>query len=136
MNLDSISLFRVVDKQLRFLGQRQETLAKNIANANTPGYQAMDLAAPDFQSAMNSVQPVEMAATAPAHFGVAKGAAATAAAKEKPIVPWEISPDGNSVVLEQQMMEASSTQANYQMATELYRKYIGMMKLALGSNRG
>jgi flagellar basal body rod protein FlgB len=39
-------------------------------------------------------------------------------------------------VLEQQMMEASSTQANYQMATELYRKYIGMMKLALGSNRG
>ncbi len=134
MNLDSISLFRVVDKQLRYLGQRQETLAKNIANANTPGYQAMDLAAPDFQSAMNSVQPVEMAATAPAHFGVVTGASAPA--KEKPIVPWEISPDGNSVVLEQQMMEASSTQANYQMATELYRKYIGMMKLALGSNRG
>jgi len=136
MNLDSISLFRVVDKQLRYLGQRQETLAKNIANANTPGYRAMDLAAPDFQSAMNSVQPVDMAATSPSHFGVAKGATAPTAAKEKPIVPWEISPDGNSVVLEQQMMEASSTQANYQMATELYRKYIGMMKLALGSNRG
>jgi flagellar basal-body rod protein FlgB len=77
-----------------------------------------------------------MAATSPSHFGVAKGATAPAAAKEKPIVPWEISPDGNSVVLEQQMMEASSTQANYQVATELYRKYIGMMKLALGSNRG
>ena len=136
MNLDSISLFRVVDKQLRYLGQRQETLAKNIANANTPGYQAMDLAAPDFQSAMNSAQSVEMAATAPSHFGVAKGAMSPVTAREKPIVPWEISPDGNSVVLEQQMMEASSTQANYQMATELYRKYIGMMKLALGSNRG
>lgn len=136
MNLDSISLFRVVDKQLRYLGQRQETLAKNIANANTPGYQAMDLAAPDFQSAMISAQSVEMAATSPSHFGVAKGSTSPAASKEKPIVPWEISPDGNSVVLEQQMMEASSTQANYQMATELYRKYIGMMKLALGSNRG
>lgn len=136
MNLDSISLFRVVDKQLRYLGQRQETLAKNIANANTPGYQAMDLAAPDFQSAMNSAQSVEMAATSPSHYGVAMGTAAPSVAKEKPIVPWEISPDGNSVVLEQQMMEASSTQANYQMATELYRKYIGMMKLALGSNRG
>ncbi|MFM9845349.1 MAG: flagellar basal body rod protein FlgB [Dongiaceae bacterium] len=134
MNLDSISLFRVVDKQLRYLGQRQETLAKNIANANTPGYQAMDLAAPEFQSVMNGVQPVEVAATSPSHFGVTKGAAAPA--KEKPIVPWEISPDGNSVVLEQQMMEASSTQAKYQMATELYRKYMGMMKLALGSNRG
>ena len=134
MNLDSISLFRVVDKQLRWLGRRQETLAKNIANANTPGYQAMDLAAPDFQSAMNAVQPVKLEATSPAHFGVSQAQAAPL--EEKPIVPWEISPDGNSVVLEQQMMEAASTQANYQMATELYRKYIGMVKLAIGSNRG
>jgi flagellar basal-body rod protein FlgB len=134
VNLDAMSLFRVVDTQLRWLGRRQETLAKNIANANTPGYQAMDLAPPDFQASMQAVQPVKLAATTAGHIGAPKGKSAPA--EEKPVVPWEIAPDGNTVVLEQQMMEAATTQADYQVATELYRKYIGMLKLAVGSNRG
>jgi flagellar basal-body rod protein FlgB len=53
----------------------------------------------------------------------------------KTITPWEVSPDGNGVVLEQQMTSLAQTQADYQMATELYRKQIGMLKTAIGSNR-
>jgi flagellar basal-body rod protein FlgB len=70
------------------------------------------------------------------HAGHLLGKSADPAGGEvKTITPWEVSPDGNGVVLEQQMTQLAETQADYQMATELYRKQIAMLKTAIGSNR-
>ena len=41
--LSSLGLFQAVKKRLNWLGQRQEVLAQNIANADTPNYRASDL---------------------------------------------------------------------------------------------
>ena len=49
MELDKIALFGLVKKRLAWLAQRQEVLAKNIANADTPGYKPRDLKAFDFR---------------------------------------------------------------------------------------
>ncbi len=49
MELDKIALFGLVKKRLAWLAQRQEVLAKNIANADTPGYKPRDLKAFDFK---------------------------------------------------------------------------------------
>jgi len=132
MNLPGIGLFRMISQQLHWLGQRQEVLSQNVANADTPGYQARDLQPLAFGDAL------QQAALRPAvtHAGHLLGKSADpAAAKVKTITPWEVSPDGNGVVLEQQMTQLAETQADYQMATELYRKQIGMLKTAIGSNR-
>jgi flagellar basal-body rod protein FlgB len=43
MDLPGIGLFRMISQQLHWLGQRQEVLSQNVANADTPGYQARDL---------------------------------------------------------------------------------------------
>ena len=132
MDLPGIGLFRMISQQLRWLGQRQEVLSQNVANADTPGYQARDLQPLAFGDAL------QQAALRPAvtHAGHLLGKSADpAAAKVKTITPWEVSPDGNGVVLEQQMTQLAETQADYQMATELYRKQIAMLKTAIGSNR-
>jgi flagellar basal-body rod protein FlgB len=122
----------MISQQLHWLGQRQEVLSQNVANADTPGYQARDLQPLAFGDAL------QQAALRPAvtHAGHLLGKSADpAAAKVKTITPWEVSPDGNGVVLEQQMTQLAETQADYQMATELYRKQIAMLKTAIGSNR-
>jgi flagellar basal-body rod protein FlgB len=132
MDLPGIGLFRMISQQLHWLGQRQEVLSQNVANADTPGYQARDLQPLAFGDAL------QQAALRPAvtHAGHLLGKTADpAAAKVKTITPWEVSPDGNGVVLEQQMTQLAETQADYQMATELYRKQIAMLKTAIGSNR-
>jgi flagellar basal-body rod protein FlgB len=131
MDLQGVGLFRMISQQLRWLGQRQEVLSRNVANADTPGYQARDLEKPTFGDALQQAA-LRPAATQAGHL-LGK-VVDPAAAKEKTITPWEVSPDGNGVVLEQQMTSLAETQADYQMATELYRKQIGMLKTAIGSN--
>ena len=37
------SLFDLADRRLAYLQHRQQVLAQNVANANTPGYRARDL---------------------------------------------------------------------------------------------
>jgi flagellar basal-body rod protein FlgB len=44
----------------------------------------------------------------------------------------ESSPSGNTVSLEQEMIRVSDTQAEYQAASNLYAKAMGMMKTAIG----
>ncbi|MFQ5626771.1 MAG: flagellar basal body rod protein FlgB, partial [Methyloligellaceae bacterium] len=45
---------------------------------------------------------------------------------------WETGPAGNAVVLEEQMMKVSSNQFNFQMATMLYSRSLGLLKTAIG----
>ena len=133
MDLQGIGLFRMISQQLRWLGQRQEVLSQNVANSDTPGFQARDVAPLAFGDALRQAAMVRPAVTQAGHL---QGKPADpAAAKVETIVPWEISPDGNGVVLEQQMTALAETQADYQMATELYRKQIAMLKTAIGVNR-
>jgi len=102
-----------------------------VANADTPGYQARDLKPLSFDDQLRQSTALRMAVTEPGHL--AGTGAGPEAAGTKPVTPWEVSPDGNGVILEQQMTALAETQANYQMATELYRKQIGMLKTAIGS---
>ena len=42
--LSGIDLFQVAGDRMRYLTERQTLIARNIANADTPGYKAQDLA--------------------------------------------------------------------------------------------
>ena len=69
------SHFRFNETALSLRAQRQELLASNIANADTPNYKARDI---DFASALHSAmaapapQPGMLATSAPAHFAGGK----------------------------------------------------------------
>ena len=44
---------------------------------------------------------------------------------------FETTPDGNSVVLEDEMLKVAETQQDFQLATMLYSKSLGLLKLAV-----
>lgn len=119
-----IGLFQLAERRLAWAGQRQAVLAQNVANANTPGYQPRDVA--PFAAILGAVQP-GLAATDPGHIQPAAGAAETRHAR-----PRERAPDGNAVSLEDQLMKVADTSSTQEMVANLYRKYHGMFRTALG----
>ncbi len=133
MILDNIPIFGLLRSKMSWLSDRQRVLADNIANANTPGYGARDLESPDFRNLMR-VQTPRMASgvTQANHIPIKPGVNQTATKSEK-APDWETTPDGNSVVLEEQMMKVAQNQMEFQTATDLYRKSVDMIRLAISS---
>ena len=132
MDLGKLSLFKLVSAKMSYLAERQKVLAQNIANADTPHYRPSDLKAMDFQSILRGDQRVRMAATNHVHlaglgsddrFKVEKAAFGKS---------YETSPNGNSVVLEEQMLKTADVQASYMLAANLYQKNLGMLRTAIG----
>jgi len=88
------------ESALRLRAQRQQVLASNIANADTPNYQARDLDfAASMRQALASAEPASpgLARTSPGHLGVSAG---SGLADTKPRAPLQNSRDGNTVDLD------------------------------------
>ncbi len=135
MELDKLSLFSVVKQRLAWLGHRQEVLAQNIANSDTPQYKARDLKALKFQDLVrNQSSNIRMTATADSHMtGTPKRATEFKVDTERR--PMETNPNGNSVVLEEQMAKISETGISHRLTTELYKKHLNMLRMAIGGRR-
>lgn len=50
MDFSKIPLFQGLVQKMGWLAQRQQVLARNIANANTPGFKPKDIEKPDFSA--------------------------------------------------------------------------------------
>ena len=135
MNLDNIPVLGALRSKLAWLTQRQEVLAENIANANTPDYRAQDLDEAKFQDFVNNGAPrAQVRGRHAAHFDIG-GTSGRLDLKAVETPGWESTPDGNSVVLEQQMMQVAQTQMEYQSAIGLYRKSMDLIRIAISSGR-
>ena len=135
MDFSKLPLFTAMTRRMSWLGQRQQVLAQNIANADTPGYGAQDLKEPTFNDLLRGASStgaggakLMMVATSPGHIGGANPGKPTV---EKS-ADSEKKTSGNTVVLEDQMMKVSKTAMDFQLTTNLYRKHLGMIKTALG----
>jgi len=140
MDIGRIPLFSLVSQRLAFLGERQEVLGLNVANADTPGYQARDVDEGSFQDFLRStVAPVSLAVTDRAHMTVATarppavGSSSSNGAREveQPGAP-EPGADGNNVDLEEQVIRITENAAEYQMVSTIYRKQADLIRTALG----
>lgn len=121
-------------KRLSWLSQRQQVLANNVANADTPGYRARDLKAMKPVSFKRMIggggTKLGMAATNASHLsGQSRKPSASAVDK---VDSHETVISGNSVSLEEEMMKVGKTVMDYQLMTNLYSKHIKMIKTALG----
>jgi len=131
MDLRSLPLFQMMTRRLSWLGARQQVLAQNIANSDTPGYKPRDLKPLDFRSlAAGHMGPLAPAMTDTAHLASFFPAAPSRAEKDKH--PIETTLSGNAVTLEEQLMKANQTATDFELTTSLYRKHLQMIKDALG----
>ena len=103
MELKSMTLFQVVKKRMDWLTQRQEVLSQNIANADSPKYRAKDLKSYNFKELIRREgAQLNMTVSGDEHLpGRRKRIRDFAEANDKR--PFETTPMGNSVVLEEQM---------------------------------
>ncbi len=135
MELGKLTLFGMVKGQMKWLGRRQEVLAQNVANADTPGYKPKDLKPVDFREMMHRQHKRDVMSTMSGTAIAGSQSSATGFRTEENRTPYETSPDGNAVVLEEQMAKIGETQMKYQLTNELYRKHISMIKIAIGKQR-
>lgn len=131
MNLHSLPLFAALTKRMDWLGERQKVLANNVANSDTPNFQAKDLKPLSFQELIrDSEKRVSMTATHVAHQASSPGGAPRVADQIQED-PYEVSPQGNGVVIEEQLMKIGETRMSYELTTNMYRKHLDMFRMAL-----
>jgi flagellar basal-body rod protein FlgB len=129
MLFGDIPLVGMLKQRMSWHEARQSLLSQNVANADTPNYRARDLKEPVFsQMVQGAAGGVQMASTNPMHIG-ANGASGSEPERAK---PFEITPQGNAVVLEEEVMRVSQNVSDYQMVSELYSRGLGMLKTAIG----
>ena len=130
MPISDIPIFSMLRTKLQWHQERQRLLAENVANAETPEFKPSDLAPPTFEAAARGVAPVTLLRTSPAHRAGADGGArdfALLAAHD-----FEVVPTGNGVSLEDEMMKVAGNQMDFQAATALYTRGLGLIRTAIG----
>jgi flagellar basal-body rod protein FlgB len=133
MGLMNMPVFTALTDKMRWHQTRQGLLAENVANAETPGYRGRDLAQYDFddrKAAFPSSASVTTLATQPMHFSVSSAEGSIFDAQR--MANFEITPEGNGVTLEDEMMKVTTNLMDYQAATSLYQKSIKILRTAMG----
>ena len=132
MGIMNLNMFSLLTNKMRWHQARQGVLAENVANAETPGYQARELKPFDIEVEKSRANylPVTTTATHPGHFAVYNASSTGYAAASED--GYEITPERNGVTLEEQMTKVTQNQIDYQTVTALYTRSIGLIKTALG----
>jgi flagellar basal-body rod protein FlgB len=132
--LENIGLMKGIGGKMNWLNQRQTVLSQNIANADTPSYRPHDLEKVDFGEVMGraSNRPkIGKVTTNGAHIGANSEVGDADNRKSKTV--YEAAPGENAVIIEEQLLKAGKTQADYNLITNLYKKNVGMLQMAVSS---
>jgi len=128
---EDLTLLAMAKKQMDYLTRRQEVLAENVANANTPNFKTKDLAPLSFKDVMQPPpETVRAAVTNPMHISpeVQPTTFETVTVKR----PEETKPNGNEVGLEDQMQKIGDVTNSYTLAINIFQKNIALLKTAIG----
>ena len=140
MTIENVGLFAAIGAKMDYLNHRQTVISQNIANASTPNYVPKDLKGGDFRAMVDSLnldRSQQSAAQGPERTNAKHmnaGGADLAAGNTKVTGQenaYEVSPDGNAVVIEEQMIKSSQNVADYNLMTNLMRRNVGMVRMAI-----
>jgi flagellar basal-body rod protein FlgB len=120
----------LAESRLHWLDRRQEVLARNISNADTPGYQPRDITpfAQLVAQAGGQGGAAPLARTDARHLSSPGGDGPRA----RPDRAAEVTPDGNAVSLDEQAMKVADTDSAHALALNLHRRWMGLFRTALG----
>ena len=133
------SLIAGIGREMRHLAERQRVIAQNLANSDTPGYKAREIAPPDFGALLGASGGSQVARP---RVQITGGMAALGARPPRDAHVLldrdtsETKPDGNNVTLEDQLLKMGQVQADFAAMTNLYRKQQAMLRTALGKGGG
>lgn len=132
MALSDIPVFQALKSKMQWHQARQGVLAENVANSDTPTYQARELK--DFSFADHIGKQSFGISTATTQKSHVSGMIAGGGAEAEKDNTFEVTPSGNNVVLEEQMMKVTQNQMDFQAATTLYSRGLGLIRAALSKS--
>lgn len=121
---ENLDVFRMSAALARYAGQQQALSAQNVANADTPGYRALDL--PDFKTIYVPADAAGMQrATRAGHLNGTQPGNATVAPID---ARGEASPNGNQVTLETEMLKSVGAKRAHDRALAIYKTSLGILR--------
>ncbi len=137
---ENLTLVQAMLRKMEWLEKRQQVLAENIANADTPGYRPQDIKPIEFKDLLESstsslsLGSGGIATTNAKHLGSDSTSSSGGNTKEtKQKSPYEIAPSGNAVILEEQLLKMNQNYTDHRMISNLYQKNVEMLKMATRS---
>lgn len=112
--------YQLANKLLDVSVLRQEAIASNIANSETPGYRRLDVA-PDFATELRArVQAGDMTAANRIQPRLIEDTAARS-----------MRPDGNTVEIDRELLQMNRNTVEHEFLTELISRNIKQLRLAI-----
>jgi flagellar basal-body rod protein FlgB len=117
----SSDIYQLAGKLMDASALRQDAIASNLANAETPGYHRMDVA-PDFATQLRAA--------------CENGTLATDAESLKPALVEDhnaraVRPDGNNVEIQRELLAMDQSSVEYDYLTNLVTSNIKELKMAI-----
>ncbi len=131
MPITDLPIFSMLRTRMHWHQERQKLLSENVANADTPKFKPRDLTPPNLDTMRPTVAPLALARTAPGHLASIGGDGSEQFQLDHH-GDFETRPAGNAVNLEDEMLKVAENQMDYQTATALYTRGLGLIKTALG----
>ncbi|WP_139809920.1 flagellar basal body protein [Sphingomonas azotifigens] len=132
---DMPTIFSAIQMRMQNLSQRQQVIAQNLANSETPGYKSRDVAEPNFGDLLQGAGGIGIAKPRVELTGSMQRLGAVQPSASSTILDKDVTetkPDGNNVTLEDQLLKMGKVQADFSAMTNIYRKQMVLLKTALG----
>lgn len=124
---EQLDVFAMAKSLAGYAGARQSVIARNIAQADTPGYKQQDLT--PFSELYSSRSEPALRATRAGHLAAPAEDRALGA---HVVRGADASPDGNTVTLEDEIMKSAVVRQQHDMALTVYRHGLDVLRASLG----
>jgi flagellar basal-body rod protein FlgB len=121
---EKLGILSLATDKARHAAARQEVAARNMANADTPGYRAQDVT--DFKAEVGAGFTARR--THPAHFDFST-----------PTRAWReidaggaADPNGNTVSLDEEVLRSVQAERDHSRAISVYQATLGVLRSGLG----
>ncbi|MDE1571047.1 flagellar basal body rod protein FlgB [Aquabacter sediminis] len=126
--MEPLYLFKLASQQARWASVRQAAITGNIANADTPGYKAVDVV--PFNAVLEKTH-LSMTRTRAGHIEPSGGRdPVTKVGKDE---AWDVTHSGNSVSLEQEMLKAAEVNRTFTLNNSIVRSFHRMVLASVKS---
>lgn len=121
MATEALQLFGLASRRNEWLTARQAAISTNIANANSPGYKAVDVQ--PFSNILEGMD-LSLATTRPGHISTGS---ISARASTRSAAGAEVTVSGNSVSVEEEMVKAGAVNRDYALNTNIVKAFHKML---------
>lgn len=124
---DRIETLRMAGALTAHAADRQKLIARNVANADTPGFRSRDLAG--FAETYKSQPAAEMRASRPGHVtGISWGSGAARALD----TDGEPAPNGNTVSIEDEMFRSAEAKREFDISLAVTKSSLSLLRASIG----